>query len=125
MLPAPSARVAWVEMGTAYVHCAGCKKAFDAASCPRCPSCRRRLGRPSLEDRVLDAIEEIERAMVEATVEERASLEVALGRKFPRALPAVTTLVEVAPPKSRRDDWAMIATSVVSGLARRMRAVFA
>lgn len=97
----------------------------------------------------MDAIEEIERAFTEASQDERLALQAALSGRMGRALPAATTLVEVAPPiarsgsagprstasavrsaiemipRPRRSEWAMIAQHVVSGLARRVRAVFA
>ena len=69
----------------AYLHCDGCRRAFDVAQVPSCPHCGQRLGGEpepaTLEERVADAAARIASALARATVEERAALEVALGRR--------------------------------------------
>lgn len=70
----------------AYLHCDGCKRAFDVAAVPSCPHCGQRLGGEpepeSLEERVADAAARIASALARATVEERAALRVALGQRM-------------------------------------------
>ena len=69
-----------------YLHCDGCKRAFDVAAVPSCPHCGQRLGGEpepeSLEDRVADAAARIASALARASIEERAALRVALGRRM-------------------------------------------
>jgi len=70
----------------AYLHCDGCKRAFDVATVPSCPHCGQRLGGEpepaSLEDRIADAAARIASALARATVEERAALRVSLGARM-------------------------------------------
>jgi hypothetical protein len=137
----------------AYLHCGGCKRAFDAAAVACCPHCGQRLGGEpepdSLEDRVADAAARIASALARATVEERAALQVALGRRMlaaetaaeetssplARWLPAslaavqraiVTTDATVAgrtlPPGDARPAWLGVAARVVTRLARPLPA---
>lgn len=70
----------------AYLHCDGCKRAFDVAVVPSCPHCGQRLGGEpepaSLEERVADAAARIASALARATVAERAALRIALGERM-------------------------------------------
>jgi hypothetical protein len=136
----------------AYLHCDGCKRAFDVAAVPSCPHCGQRLGGEpepdSLEDRVADAAARIASALARATVEERAALRVALGQRMlaaeaaaegstselARWLPASLAAVQRAvvsveerrlpPGDEARPAWLSAAVGIVARIARPLPPVW-
>ena len=136
----------------AYLHCDGCKRAFDVAVVPSCPHCGQRLGGEpepeSLEERVADAAARIASALARATVEERAELRVALGQRMlaaeaaaegssselARWLPASLAAVQraVVSVEERRlpagaeprPAWLSAAVGIVTALARPLPPVW-
>jgi hypothetical protein len=68
-----------------YLHCPTCKRAFNIATSPTCPSCPVAAELVDAADDIVTATEQLARAMARATPDERAD---AMARMDRLALPA-------------------------------------
>jgi hypothetical protein len=68
-----------------YLHCPTCKRAFNIATSPTCPSCPVAAELVDAADDIVTATEQLARAMARATPDERAQ---AMARMDRLALPA-------------------------------------
>jgi hypothetical protein len=115
-----------------YVHCAGCRCAFDAAACTRCPKCGQRLGGgatapaspASVEDTVADAAAQLARALARATP---AELDALVARIATSLSPAAATPAPIAtaegsgPNPAPAQRWAEVVLSAVGGAVAEQR----
>jgi len=68
-----------------YLHCPTCKRAYNIATSPSCPSCPVAAELVDAADDIVQATEQLARAMARATPDERAD---AMARMDRLALPA-------------------------------------
>jgi hypothetical protein len=94
-----------------YVHCAACRRAFDAAAGARCPSCPTPLSPPGLLER-----------LAAASDAELEALRAAIDARLPRAAQLVMVPPTPARPAPLLARAVALAERLVSPLRRRLLA---